>query len=39
MASAELQKVLGLLAERPLGEGNPTLEEMRAGMEAGSFPT
>ena len=38
MASAELQKVLGLLAERPLGEGNPTLEEMRAGMEAGSFP-
>jgi len=39
MASAELQKVLGLLAERPLGEGNPTLEEMRAGMEASSFPT
>ncbi len=38
MASAELQKVLALLAERPLGAGNPTLEEMRAGMEAGSFP-
>lgn len=38
MASAELQKVLGLLADRPLGEGNPTLEEMRAGMEAGAFP-
>ena len=38
MASAELQKVLGLLAERPLGEGDPTLEEMRAGMEASSFP-
>jgi acetyl esterase/lipase len=38
MASAELQKVLGLLAERPLSEGNPTLDEMRAGMEAGSFP-
>ncbi len=38
MASQELQKVLGLLAERPLGQGNPTLEEMRAGMEAGSFP-
>ena len=38
MASAELQKVLGLMAERPLGEGNPTLEEMRAGMEASSFP-
>ena len=38
MASQELQKVLGLLAERPLGQGNPTVEEMRAGMEAGSFP-
>ena len=38
MASQELQKVLGLLAERPLGAGNPTLEEMRAGMEASSFP-
>ncbi|MCY4618269.1 MAG: alpha/beta hydrolase [Chloroflexi bacterium] len=38
MASAELQKVLGLMAERPLGEGNPTLEEMRAGMEATSYP-
>ena len=38
MASAELQKVLGLMAERPLGAGNPTLEEMRAGMEASSFP-
>ena len=38
MASAELQKVLGLMAERPLGEGNPTLEDMRAGMEATSFP-
>ncbi len=38
MASAELQKVLALMAERPLGAGNPTLEEMRAGMEAGAFP-
>ncbi|MCY3921250.1 MAG: alpha/beta hydrolase, partial [Chloroflexi bacterium] len=38
MASEELQKVLALMAERPLGAGNPTLEEMRAGMEAGSFP-
>ena len=38
MASAELQKVLGLMAERPLGAGNPTLAEMRAGMEASSFP-
>ena len=38
MASQELQKVLGLMAERPLGAGNPTLEEMRAGMEASSFP-
>ena len=38
MASAELQKVLGLMAERPLGAGNPTLEEMRKGMEASSFP-
>ncbi len=39
MASAELQKVLGLLAERPLGQGDPTLEEMRAGMEASAFPS
>ena len=38
MASAELEKVLALMAERPLGAGNPTLEEMRAGMEAGAFP-
>ena len=38
MASVELQKVLGLLAERPLGQGDPTLEEMRAGMEASAFP-
>ena len=38
MASAELQKVLALMAERPLGAGNPTLEEMRDGMEAGAFP-
>ena len=39
MASAELEKVLGLLAQRPIGQGNPTLQEMRDGMEAGSFPT
>ena len=38
MASAELEKVLALMAERPLGAGNPTLEEMRAGMEEGAFP-
>ena len=38
MASAELQKVLGLLAERPLGQGTPTLQETRDGMEASSFP-
>ncbi len=38
MASAELQKVLGLMAERPLGDGNPTLQQMRDGMEASSFP-
>ena len=38
MASAELQKVLGLLAERPLGAGTPTLQETRDGMEASSFP-
>ncbi len=39
MASAELEKVLGLIAQRPIGQGNPTLQEMRDGMEAGSFPT
>ena len=38
MASAELQKVLGLLAERPIAQGGASLEDMRAGMEAGSFP-
>ena len=38
MASAELQKVLALLAERPIAEGGASLEDMRAGMEAGSFP-
>ncbi len=38
MASAELQKVLGLLAERPIAQGEASLEDMRAGMEAGSFP-
>ena len=38
MASAELQQVLDLIAERRRGAGNPTLAEMRAGMEAGAFP-
>ena len=37
MASAELTKVLELMTQRPLNP-NATLEEMRAGMEAGSFP-
>ena len=37
MASAELTKVLELMGQRPLNS-NATLEEMRAGMEAGSFP-
>ena len=37
MASAELTKVLELMGQRPLNP-NATLEEMRAGMEAGSFP-
>ncbi len=37
MASAELTKVLELMGQRPLN-ANATLEEMRAGMEAGSFP-
>ena len=38
MASAELEQVLELIANRPVVEGNPTLEEMRAAMEARSFP-
>ncbi|MYD53590.1 MAG: alpha/beta hydrolase [Chloroflexi bacterium] len=37
MASAELQTVLELIASRPALEGNPTLAEMRANMEANSF--
>ncbi len=38
MASAELQKVLRLMAERPLGGGATDIQGMREGMEAGSFP-
>ena len=38
MASAELEQVLELIASRPALEGNPTLAEMRANMEAHSFP-
>ena len=38
MASAELEQVLELIASRPAPEGNPTLAEMRANMEAHSFP-
>jgi len=37
MASAELQQGLELIASRPALEGNPTLAEMRANMEANSF--
>ena len=37
MASAELQQVLELIASRPALDGNPTLAEMRANMEANSF--
>ena len=37
MVSAELTKVLELMGQRPLNS-NATLEEMRAGMETGSFP-
>ena len=38
MASPELARVLDLIASRPVLEGNPTLDEMRANMEAHSFP-
>ncbi len=38
MASAELEQVLELIANRPALEGNPTLEQMRANMEAHAFP-
>jgi len=38
MASAELQKVLQLMAERPVGGGATDIAGMRAGMEDGSFP-
>ena len=38
MASVDLQKVVGRLGERPLGTGNPTLEETPVGIEARAFP-
>ena len=38
MASAELQKVLDLMAERPIGGGATDIQGMRAGMEESSFP-
>ena len=38
MASAELAQVLEMIASRPALTGNPTLAEMRANMEAHSFP-
>ena len=38
MASAELKQVLELIAGRPALKGNPTLDEMRANMEAHAFP-
>ena len=38
MASAELQKVLKLIAERPRPLANPTLEQIREAMEDRSFP-
>lgn len=38
MASPELAQVLDLIASRPVPEGNPTLDDMRANMEAHSFP-
>ena len=38
MASPELAQVLDLIASRPVPEGNPTLDQMRANMEAHSFP-
>ena len=38
MASPELEQVLELIAGRPAPKGNPTLEEMRANMEAHAFP-
>ncbi len=38
MASAELQKVLDLMAERPIGGGATDIQGMRAGMEESAFP-
>ena len=38
MASPELEQVLELIAGRPAPKGNPTLDEMRANMEAHAFP-
>jgi len=38
MASAELQKVLDLMAQRPLGGGATDIQGMRAGMEETAFP-
>jgi acetyl esterase/lipase len=38
MAAAELDQVLELIASRRVVAGTPTLEEMRANMEAHSFP-
>lgn len=38
MASAELQKVLDLMAQRPIGGGATDIQGMRAGMEESSFP-
>ena len=38
MASAELQKVLDLMAQRPIGGGATDIQGMRAGMEATAFP-
>lgn len=38
MASGELQKVLALIRERPVGGGASDIQGMRSGMEEGSFP-
>lgn len=38
MASAELQRVLDLLAQSPIGGGATTVQQMRAGMESTAFP-
>ncbi len=39
MASTELQKVLDLIAQRPIGGGATDIQGMRAGMEATAFPS